>query len=162
MLYLELYFLTLLGIVLYAEERTNITVYSLLDTQADLEQRANDNRIPLNLAFRQNLAGLGTAAFLFDINDRTGLRMLRLLPNRAGSFTTINGVVGIIYRNNPNQTTGINGQGNLLIHVNNFSLAHVDSARPILTRGLPIQRELPDRLYYPVTVLTILPANNAN
>ena len=114
------------------------------------------------MAFRQNLAGLGTAAFLFDINDRTGLRMLRLLPNRAGSFTTINGVVGIIYRNNPNQTTGINGQGNLLIHVNNFSLAHVDSARPILTRGLPIQRELPDRLYYPVTVLTILPANNAN
>ena len=34
-------FLTLLGIVLYAEERTNIPVHSLLDTKADLERRTN-------------------------------------------------------------------------------------------------------------------------
>jgi hypothetical protein len=153
--------LTLLGFVLYAE-RTNVTVASLLDTQADLEQRTNDNSIPLNLVFRQNLAGSETAAVLYDLNDRTGLRMLRLLPNRAGSVTTVNGGLGIFYRNNPNHTTGINGQGNLLIHANNYCLDHVDSVRPILTRGLPVHRGLPNRVHYPVTVLTILPDNNPN
>ena len=154
--------LTLLGFVLYAEEKTKIPVASLVNTQAELDQKANDNNIAINMSFRHNVDGLGTAAFLYDMNESDGLRMLRLLPNRAGSLRTINGVVGIVYRDNPNHTTGVNGQGNLLIHVNNSNLAIVDSARPILTRGLPVQRNLPARPFYPVTVLTILPANNNN
>ena len=154
-------FLTLLGIVLYAEQSTNVTVNSLLDTHADLDRRTNDNSYPINMTFRQNIPGRGTAAFLYDINDRTGLRMARLITNRAQSFVTINGVVGIIYVNNPNYSTGVvNSQGNLLIRVNNYSLRIVDGVRPILTRGLPVDRQLHDR--EDVTILTILPNNNPN
>jgi hypothetical protein len=113
------------------------------------------------MTFRQNIPGRGTAAFLYDINDRTGLRMARLITNRAQSFVTINGVVGIIYVNNPNYSTGVvNSQGNLLIRVNNYSLRIVDGVRPILTRGLPVDRQLHDR--EDVTILTILPNNNPN
>ena len=45
-------YITLLGFVLFADNAAGrITVDSYLDTQADLERRANDNNIPLNLAF---------------------------------------------------------------------------------------------------------------
>jgi hypothetical protein len=42
-------FITLLGFVSFAARR--ITVDSYMDTQTDLERRANDNTIPLNLSF---------------------------------------------------------------------------------------------------------------
>ncbi|RYE12191.1 MAG: hypothetical protein EOP34_11285 [Rickettsiales bacterium] len=154
-------FLTLLGIVLFAEQRTKITVKSLLYTKTDLEDRANDNIIGLNFGFQQNLPGLGTDAFLFDINDSTGLRMARLLPDRTFSSRRINGVNGFAYKTSPNYSTGVNSQENLLIHVNNNILDYVDSVRPILTRGLTVQRA-PFGGAYPVTVLTILPVNNRN
>jgi hypothetical protein len=44
--------ITLLGFISFADNAAGrITVGSYLDTQADLERRANDNNIPLNLAF---------------------------------------------------------------------------------------------------------------
>jgi preprotein translocase subunit SecY len=45
-------FITLLGFVLFADNADRrITVASYMDTQADLERRANDNTIPLNLHY---------------------------------------------------------------------------------------------------------------
>lgn len=45
-------FITLLGFVLFADNADRrITVGSYMDTQADLERRANDNTIPLNLYY---------------------------------------------------------------------------------------------------------------
>lgn len=155
-------FLTLLGIVLYAEERTSIPVHSILDTKADLEQRTNDNNIALNLVFQQNVPGLGPSPFLIDRNDTTGLRMARLLPNRAGSFRIVNGRGGFVYRDRANQSTGINSQGNLLINVFNYHLGVVESNRTILSRGLTVQREPHPTRRTIETVLTILPDYNVN
>lgn len=155
-------FLTLLGIVLYAEERTNIPVHSLLDTKADLEHRTNDNNIALNLVFQLGVTGLGPSPFLIDRNDPTGLRMARLLPNRAGSFKIVNGRGGFVYREHANQSTGINNQGDLLIHVFNYHLNVVESNRTILSRGLPVQRAAHPTRYTVETVLTILPDYNVN
>ena len=157
-----MYFLTLLGIVLYAEERTSIPVHSILDTKADLEQRTNDNNIALNLVFQQNVPGLGPSPFLIDRNDTTGLRMARLLPNRAGSFRIVNGRGGFVYRDRANQSTGINSQGNLLINVFNYHLGVVESNRTILSRGLTVQREPHPTRRTIETVLTILPDYNVN
>jgi hypothetical protein len=155
-------FLILLGFVLFAEQITTIPVDSLLDTEQDLERRTNDNRISLNLVFQQNVTGLGPSPFLIDRNDTTGLRMARLLPNRAGSFRIINGRGGFVYRQHINQSTGINNQGDLLIHVFNFSLGAVESNRTILSRGLPVQRAAHPTRSNTETVLTILPDYNVN
>lgn len=88
--------------------------------------------------------------------------MARLLPNRAGSFKIVNGRGGFVYREHANQSTGINNQGDLLIHVFNYHLNVVESNRTILSRGLPVQRAAHPTRYTVETVLTILPDYNVN
>ena len=135
--------LTMLGFISFAEERkTTVTVDSLLDTKEDYERRKNDNNIPLNLVYQVQPVGSVFQPFLIDRNDSTGIRMMRLFPNRIGSFRFINGRMGLVCRENsdPNSLAGINNQHLLLIYANNYSLDAVDQERAILSRGLPIQR----------------------
>lgn len=157
--------ITLLGFVLFAQQsQTTIPLDSLLDTQADLERRKNDNNIPLNLVFQRHHVGTRVHSFLIDRNDSTGIRMAALFPNRAGSFRVINGMVGLLYTrdNVPGSRVGLNNQNELLINVNNYSLFPVDAARGILSRGLPIQRTPHARSPNDITVLTVLSDYNTN
>ena len=97
-------FITLLGFVLFADNADRrITVDSYIDTQADLERRANDNTIPLDLAFIYVTSPTWNAPrpFLIDKNDSSGLRIKSLFPDRTASYRIINGRGGFI--NNPGQ-----------------------------------------------------------
>jgi hypothetical protein len=157
--------ITLLGFVLFAQQsQTTIPVDSLLDTQADLERRKNDNRIPLDLVYQRHHVGARVHSFLVDRNDSTGIRMAALFPNRPGSFRVINGVVGLLYTrdNVPGSRVGLNNQNELLINVNNYSLFAVDVARGVQSRGLPIQRTPHARSPNDITVLTVLSDFNIN
>jgi hypothetical protein len=156
---------TILGFISFAEEKkTTISVDSLLDKKEDYERRKNDNNIPLNLVYQMHLIGTRVLPFLVDRNDSTGIRMLRLFPNRAGSFTSINGMVGLVCRENsdPNSPAGLNPQGLLLINANNYFLRIIDQERTILSRGLPIQRTPHLNRPNVMTVLTVHTDYNTN
>lgn len=128
-------FITLLGIVSFA---ARITVDSYLDTDADLERRANDNTIPLNLAFLYVMFPTWNAPrpFLIDKNDMTGLRIKSLFPNRTASFRIIDGKGGFVY--NPANVV-VNNQGELLTNVNIYSFVIVNQVRGVQSGGLPVQ-----------------------
>lgn len=154
--------LTILGFISFAEKRkTTVTVDSLLDPKEDYERRTN---IPLNLVYQIHPVGSVLQPFLIDKNDSTGIRMMRLFPNRVGSFTYINGAVGLVCRENsdPNSPAGLNNQGLLLINTNNYSLNAVDQERTILSRGLPIQRTPHLNRPNVMTVLTVYRDYNIN
>lgn len=157
--------LTMLGFISFAEERKKtVTVDSLLDTKEDYERRKNDNSIPLNLVYQVQPVGSVFLPFLIDRNDSTGIRMMRLFPNRIGSFTYINGSMGLVCRehSDPNTLTGLNNQHLLTINANNYSLNAVDQERAILSRGLPIQRTPHISRPRLMTVLTVHRDYNIN
>lgn len=148
--------ITLLGLVLFAENAVGlIPVASYNDTQADLERRANDNTIPLNLAFTLVSSPTWNAPrpFIFDSNETSGLRIKSLFPDRGASYKIINGRGGFI--NNPAQVV-INNQGELLTNVNIYSFTAVDQVRGVLSGGLPVQRIPHARIPGTVTVLRVL------
>ena len=133
-------FITLLGIVSFADNAaTRITVESYMDTQADLERRAYDNSIPLDLAFTYVTSPTWNAPrpFLIDINDAAGLRIKSLFPGRTASYRMFNGRAGFVY--NPGRVV-VNSQGELLTHVNIYTFVFVDRARGVQSGGLPVQR----------------------
>ena len=150
-------YITLLGFVLFADNAAGrITVDSYLDTQADLERRANDNNIPLNLAFIyvMNPTWNSPRPFLIDKNDRAGLRIKSLFPDRsASSFRIVDGKGGFVY--NPGRVV-VNNQGELLTNVNIYSFNIVNQTRGVLSWGLPVQRIPHANSPYSITVLRVL------
>lgn len=150
-------FITLLGFVSFADNAAErITVDSYLDTQADLERRANDNTIPLNLAFFYVMSPNWKAPhpFLIDKNDSAGLRIKSLFPDRSAlTYRIIDGKGGFLY--NPASVV-VNGQGELLTNVNIYSFVIVKQARGVLSGGVPVQ-EIPHATRpNSVTVLRVL------
>jgi len=149
-------FITLLGFVLFADNADRrITVGSYMDTQADLERRANDNTIPLNLYYIYVTSPTWNAPrpFLIDKNDSAGLRIKSLFPDRTASYRIIDGKGGFFY--NPGSVV-VNSQGELLTNVNIYSFAVVDRVRGVLSGGLPVQRIPHARSPNTVTVLRVL------
>jgi hypothetical protein len=126
-----------------------------MDTQADLERRANDNTIPLNLHYIYVMSPTWNAPrpFLIDKNDSAGLRIKSLFPDRTASYRIIDGKGGFVY--NPAQVV-VNSQGELLTNVNIYSFATVDRLRGVLSGGLPVQRIRHASSPYTVTVLRVL------
>lgn len=133
-----LVFITLLGLVLFAENRA-ITVDSYLDTEADLERRINDNNIPLDLAYILVSGPTWTKPhpFLIDRNDSTGVRLKIFFLGKTPTFTKIDGRGGFIY--SPRHVS-FNDQGELLPSVNIQMFFAVDQWRGVQSRGRPINR----------------------
>lgn len=123
--------ITLLGFVLFSAS-TSAKIDNILDTDADLERRKNDNRIPLDLAYVTN--GV-SSPFLIDRNDSTGLRMRALFINRT-SLTVRGGIGG--FTTNPRHAV-YNNQGELLVNAPLVPFVAVNSFRGVQTRGRPIQ-----------------------
>ena len=149
-------FITLLGFVLFADNADRrITVGSYMDTQADLERRANDNTIPLNLHFIYVMSPTWNAPrpFLIDKNETAGIRIKSLFPDRTATYRIIDGRGGFVY--NPGKVV-VNSQGELLTNVNIYSFAVVDRVRGVLSGGLPVQRIPHARSPNTVTVLRVL------
>ena len=149
--------ITLLGFISFADNAAGrITVGSYLDTQADLERRANDNNIPLNLAFIYVTSPTWNSPrpFLIDKNERAGLRIKSLFPGRSdSSYRVIDGKGGFVY--NPARVV-VNDQGELLTNVNVYSFVIVNQARGVLSGGLPVQRIPHANSPYSITVLRVL------
>ena len=149
-------FITLLGFVLFADNADRrITVGSYMDTQADLERRANDNTIPLDLHFIYVTSPTWNAPrpFLIDKNETAGIRIKSLFPDRTATYRIIDGRGGFVY--NPGKVV-VNSQGELLTNVNIYSFAVVDRVRGVLSGGLPVQRIPHARSPNTVTVLRVL------
>ena len=149
-------FITLLGFVLFADNADRrITVASYMDTQADLERRANDNTIPLNLHYIYVTSPTWNAPrpFLIDKNDSAGLRIKSLFPDRTASYRIIDGKGGFVY--NPGSVV-VNSQGELLTNVNIYSFVAVDLLRGVQSGGLPIERIRHASSPNTVTVLRVL------
>jgi len=129
-------FITLLGFVSFS---ARITVDSYLDTDADVERRANDNTIPLDLAYKYVTGPTWNTdrPFLIDKNDPSGLRIKALFPDRTASFRIIDGRGGFVY--NPAHVV-VNSQGELLTNVNTYSFVIVDQVRGVNSGGLPVQK----------------------
>ena len=149
-------FITLLGFVLFADNADRrITVGSYMDTQADLERRANDNTIPLNLYYIYVTSPTWNAPrpFLIDKNERAGLRIKSLFPDRTASYRIIDGKGGFFY--NPGSVV-VNNQGELLTNVNIYSFLAVDQLRGVQSGGVPVQRIRHASSPNTVTVLRVL------
>ena len=149
-------FITLLGFVLFADNTDRrITVGSYMDTQADLERRANDNTIPLNLHYIYVMSPTWNAPrpFLIDKNESAGLRIKSLFPDRTASYRIIDGKGGFVY--NPGSVV-VNSQGELLTNVNIYSFVAVDLLRGVQSGGLPIERIRHASSPNTVTVLRVL------
>lgn len=149
-------FITLLGFVLFADNADRrITVDSYIDTQADLERRANDNTIPLDLHFIYVTSPTWNAPrpFLIDKNERAGLRIKSLFPDRTASYRIIDGKGGFFY--NPGSVV-VNNQGELLTNVNIYSFLAVDQLRGVQSGGVPVQRIRHASSPNTVTVLRVL------
>lgn len=149
-------FITLLGFVLFADNTDRrITVGSYMDTQADLERRANDNTIPLNLHYIYVMSPTWNAPrpFLIDKNESAGLRIKYLFPDRTASYRIIDGKGGFVY--NPGSVV-VNSQGELLTNVNIYSFVAVDLLRGVQSGGLPIERIRHASSPNTVTVLRVL------
>ena len=146
-------FITLLGFVSFAARR--ITVDSYMDTQTDLERRANDNTIPLNLSFIYVMSPTWNAPrpFLIDKNETAGIRIKSLFPDRTATYRIIDGRGGFVY--NPGKVV-VNSQGELLTNVNIYSFVAVDQLRGVQSGGLPVQKIRHAKSPYTVTVLRVL------
>ena len=149
-------FITLLGFVLFADNADRrITVGSYMDTQADLERRANDNTIPLNLHYIYVMSPTWNAPrpFFTDKNESAGLRKKSLFPDRTASYRIIDGKGGFVY--NPGSVV-VNSQGELLTNVNIYSFLAVDQLRGVQSGGVPVQRIRHASSPNTVTVLRVL------
>ena len=149
-------FITLLGFVLFADNADRrITVGSYMDTQADLERRANDNTIPLNLHFIYVMSPTWNAPrpFLIDKNETAGIRIKSLFPDRTATYRIIDGRGGFVY--NPGKVV-VNSQGELLTNVNIYSFVAVDQLRGVQSGGLPVQKIRHAKSPYTVTALRVL------